>query len=141
MLILLLGSALASDIPPLPARPEPQEAIEGECEGEVPLNAGEPLPAALVAPEGAIACHAVAVPVSDVLDLVAVEAWSEALADRYRVDTSQLTFERNWYKAEAERLSQPVPFFQQPGAQVVIGIVVGSGLTVGLTYALSASGI
>jgi hypothetical protein len=141
MLIWLIGTALAGDIPPLPARPEPQEAIEGECEGEVPLNAGEPLPGALMAPDGAIGCHAVAVPVSDVLDLVAIEAWSEALEDRYRVDTGQLSFERNWYKVEAERLSQPVPFFQQPGTQVVIGIVVGSGLTVGLTYALSATGI
>jgi hypothetical protein len=123
-MIALFALAHAADLPP---RPPPPESVEGDCSRSVPLVPGKPVPAFLVT-AGLVTCSAVAVPTAEAADLLAIEAWSEHVADRYRIDTAALESEiaiargeTAWWKAQAER---PVPLLQRPG----VGLAVGAGI-------------
>lgn len=68
MMLLLLGTALAGEIPTMP---EPRAAIAGQCEEATPVT--EP-------------CRAVLVPTSKAADLLDVKVWGEGLYKHYTLD-------------------------------------------------------
>ena len=129
ILSALIGVALAAD--PI-ERPEPPAAVEGECSKVVPINRGQSIP---ISPSGIADCSALAVPLSQYADLLNTEKWAVAMRDLYRIDTSELERERDWYKARFEEESKPPPWFERPAVQrwtgrletlVTVGIVAAS---------------
>ena len=89
-------------------------------------------------------CSAVAVPLSDYADLLSTEAWSKNLSARYKIDTAELTRERDWYKDRLDLELKPKPWLERPGTQrwlgrietiVIVGIVTAG---IGATYHYSA---
>ena len=141
VLLCMVGLAVAETKDPI-AKPEPPKAVAGECVMVYPINRGTPLPPKLISPPGSAACSAVAVPLSQYADLLQIEEWSKAVARRYRIDTAELTRERDWYKAKLEEESEPLPFLERPGTQrwfgrletlVTVG-VVAAGLGAAYQY-------
>ncbi len=103
-------------LPPLPARPLELEPVANQCASSVALVPGRPVPAELVDADGLVVCSAVAVPTSEALDLVALEAWSDALGARYQLDTSALLRDRSWFAARVAELEEPPPWYATPAA-------------------------
>jgi hypothetical protein len=133
VLIAMLGVALSNPI----ERPETPPVVVGECAMVYPITRATPLPPKLISPSGSASCSAVAVPLSQYADLLQIEKWGKAVSDRYRIDTAELTRERDWYKAKLEEESEPPHFLERPGTQrwfgrletlVTVGVVaVGLG--------------
>lgn len=109
MMLLSLLLAFA----PLPER----TTIAGECPRALPLVAGETPPEDLVEPDTFIlSCGAVAVPSSQVLHLLAIEAWSAgAHAELVALETVELP-------------SSPLPWLQ--------GVALGFGAGVAVALVL-----
>lgn len=126
-MILLSAVALAAEpLAPLPDRPPPAEPVTGECTRAMGLDVGEPLPGSLVV-DGEAACAAVAVPVSRLADLMASEAWSTAIEDRYHLDVLYLQgqvkvieAERDWYQKRLEEETE-VAVWERPWFQRCVG--------------------
>lgn len=138
ILHLLVGVALA--VPPVPERPAPPEKVESECRVNFPISQGRPLPDGLVTPSVLAKCSAVAVPLSEYADLLGTERWAIALQRRYKLDTTVLAGERDWYKDRLEDEMSPKPFIERPSTQrffgrietlILVGIVAA---TMGATY-------
>ena len=140
--LLLSGPALGGEVPIL--RPAPPEPAAGQCAKNIALTKGKPFPAVLATDDSrpALACSAVAVPVSDYADLLATEKWAEAVAAQYKLDTKLLEAELDWYKKRLEMETKPPPFLERPGTQrwfgrletlVTVG-VVAVGLSAAYQY-------
>jgi len=141
MILLFLGMALASDPIERPATPSP---VGGECYKVLPINKGKALPQVIVEPPGVAKCSAVAVPLSQFSDLLQTEQWAGAIQSQYKIETSMLQMEIDWYKTKLEESNQPVPWLEKAETQrwlgrietiVIVGIVT-AGL--GTTYYYSS---
>ena len=136
---LASGPVLGKD--PLP-RPEAPAPVSGQCERNLPISEGRPLPRGLQLSSGAAPCSAVAVPLSDYADLLATEKWGEAVSAQYRLDVTELEHERDWYKTKLEEELKPKPWLERPSTQrwfgrletlVTVG-VVAVGLSAAYQY-------
>jgi len=136
-ILLFLGMAFASGPIERPATPDP---VDGECYKVLPINKGKALPQVIVEPPGVAKCSAVAVPLSQFSDLLQTEQWGVAIQSQYKIETSMLQMELDWYKHKLEQANQPTPWVEKPSTQrwlgrietiVIVGIVT-AGL--GATY-------
>ena len=125
-------------LPPLPERPAALEPVARQCPASVALVPGRPVPAELVDEAGLVVCSAVAVPTSEALDLVALEAWSAALGARYRLDTSALLRDRSWLGARLDELEEPPRWYATPAAsrwggrlEILVTVAALGGLLAG----------
>jgi len=137
--LLLAASVRAAGSSPLPDRPEPTAPVSRQCDRSIPLVPGKPVPPALVDAEGLVRCSAVALPTSEALDLVSLEAWGDAVAARYRIDVPDLERREAWWKSRVAVLEEPPPFWETPGVQrwggrlevlVVVAALAGIGVAV-----------
>jgi len=119
------------------ARPGPPEPVEGECEEAIGIERGELVPADLQFDSRVARCSAVALPISEMQDLLATEAWANAVNDRYVVDVAHLEWQIEWYKDALVEANAPVPFWQQPYVPLVIGVIGGVGTCIAGAYAVS----
>jgi len=140
-LILFLLTLVGLAAEPI-SRPEPVERVDGECLKVYPLRTGQPLPTPIASPSGNSLCSGVAVPLSDYADLLATEKWAKAISSQYRIDTTALEADLEWYKKKLEEESKPPPFLERPGTQrwcgrletlVTVG-VVAAGLGAAYQY-------
>jgi len=136
-ILLFLGAVWASD--PI-KRPEAPKPVDGECVKVYPINRGQPLPPPVFSPSGIAGCSAVAVPLSQFSDLLQAEQWGNSISQQYRIKTSSIEMERDWYKSRLDIELKPKPWLDRPSTQrwlgrietiVVVGIVT-AGL--GTTY-------
>lgn len=134
--LLFLGMALASD--PI-ERPEAPKSVDGECLKVYPISRGQPLPSPVFSPSGIAGCSAVAVPLSQFSDLLQTEEWGKAVAQQYKIETSMLQMEVDWYKSKLDEETQPKPWMERPATQrwfgrietvLIVGVVsIGLGAT------------
>ena len=134
--LLFLGMALASDPIERPATPNP---VDGECYKVLPINKGKALPQVIVEPPGVAKCSAVAVPLSQFSDLLQTEQWGVAIQSQYKIETSMLQMEIDWYKTKLNEEMQPQPWMERPATQrwfgrietvLIVGVVtIGLGAT------------
>ncbi len=111
------STALSTEPPP---EPQPNEPVENECPEATPL------------PEE-FSCRGVAVPSSQVADLLAWRVYSGELRELYRLDTTACESERDALSAQLHIANNP-PFNELPGVQrwsgraegAVVGILVGA---------------
>lgn len=134
--LLLLALSSAHGLEPI-ARPGPPEPVEGECEEAIGIERGELVPADLQFDSRVARCSAVALPISEMQDLLATEAWANAVNDRYVVDVAHLEWQIEWYKDALVEANAPVPFWQQPYVPLVIGVIGGVGTCIAGAYAVS----
>ena len=135
-ILLFLGMALASDPIERPATPNP---VDGECYKVLPINKGKALPQVIVEPPGVAKCSAVAVPLSQFSDLLQTEQWAGAIQSQYKIETSMLQMEIDWYKTKLNEEMQPQPWMERPATQrwfgrietvLIVGVVtIGLGAT------------
>ena len=140
-ILLFLGTAFASDPISRPATPNP---VDGECYKVLPINKGKALPQVIVESPGIAKCSAVAVPLSQFSDLLQTEQWGVSVQSQYKIETSTLQMEIDWYKTKLDEVTKPLPWLERPSTQrwlgrietmVVVGIVT-AGL--GTTYYYSS---
>ena len=140
-ILLFLGMAFASDPIDRPATPDP---VKGECFKVLPLNKGQTISPVVVGPDGIAKCSALAVPLSQFSDLLQTEQWAGAIQSQYKIETSMLQMELDWYKAKLDEETQPQPWMERPATQrwlgrietvLIVGIVT-AGL--GTTYYYSS---
>tara|TARA_R100000458_G_C8218757_1_gene203796 strand:- start:221 stop:664 length:444 start_codon:yes stop_codon:yes gene_type:complete len=143
LLLLLSSPAIGKD--PIP-RPEAPIAVDGECRKTYPLRRGQPFPIPL-ANSSLATCSGVVVPLSEYADLLATEEWAKAVAAQYKIDTTLLEADLNWYKKKLEEESKPPPFLERPGTQrwfgrletlVTVGVVA---VGLGAAYQYGAGGL
>jgi len=135
-ILLFLGMALASDPIERPATPNP---VDGECYKVLPINKGKALPQVIVESPGVAKCSAVAVPLSQFSDLLQTEQWAGAIQSQYKIETSMLQMEVDWYKSKLDEETQPKPWMERPATQrwfgrietvLIVGVVtIGLGAT------------
>lgn len=137
--LLVLATQAGEPLEPLPPRPAPSTPLAGECSRAIGLDLGQPVPEALVS-AGKVACAAVAVPLSDAADHLALRSWSDAVEARYRLDVVYLEgqvriaeAERDWYKARREEESA---LWERPWVQRCVG-----GTSVLLVVGITAWGL
>ena len=139
--LLFLGMAFASDPIERPATPDP---VDGECYKVLPINKGKAISPTVVGSDGIAKCSALAVPLSQFSDLLQTEQWGVAIQSQYKIETSMLQMEIDWYKTKLEESNQPLPWLERPETQrwlgrietiVIVGIVT-AGL--GTTYYYSS---
>lgn len=105
MIFLLLGAALAQDIP---AKPEPNAPVENQCEEATPVT--EP-------------CSAVAVPTSQAADMLQIEIWGEELHSKYTLDQQAWQLREQSLIAENKKLKRTV--WVRSGEALVLGLAAG----------------
>jgi hypothetical protein len=142
MFFFLVAPALG--LPPMPERPAPPEKVQGECRVNYPISQGRLLPDGLAKSSVQASCSAVAVPLSEYADLLGTEQWCIALDKRYRIDTTILAKDNEWYKNKLALETKQKPFLERPTTQrwlgrietlIVVGIVSAS---LGATYYYSS---
>jgi len=144
VIVLLVGVALAGDLIEKPAIPDP---VEGECGRVYPIRKGQQIPEMVARTAGEASCSAVAVPLSQYADMLAIEQWSETVAQQYRVDVAALEMERDWYKSRLEEETKPLPWLLRPETQRWFGRletlatvgVVAAGLGAAYSYGSGAT--
>ena len=140
-ILLFLGMAFASDPIERPATPTP---VDGECYKMIPINKGKAVSQVIVDTSGVAKCSAVVVPLSQFSDLLQTEAWGVAIQSQYKIETSRLDMEIDWYKKKLEQANKPVPWIEKPSTQRWLGrletIVIVGVVTAGLgtTYYYSS---
>jgi hypothetical protein len=131
--LLLVSAALALEPPERPKAPDP---VAGECSRNYGITKGKAIPAYLAVDLTSAKCSAVAVPLSQYADLLSTEAWAENLSARYKIDTAEITRERDWYKQRLDLELQPKPWIERPETQRWLGrietIVIVGVVTAGL---------
>jgi len=145
MTVLILPHwTFAMAAPPLPSRPPPPAPVEDECPKPIGLDVGARVPGSLVASDRVVACAAVALPVSQYLDLHQTEVWATACADQYGivtagfdVDMANTVGERDEWKALAlerkDDLQRAERWYRQPAVNMALGagamlLAVGLGV-------------
>ena len=136
-ILLFLGTAFASDPT---ARPPVSDPIEDECFKVIPLNKGQSISPIIIDDSMKAKCSAVVVPLSQFADLLQTEQWGVAIQSLYKIETTRLDMEIDWYKSKLEQENKPTPWVEKPATQrwlgrietiVIVGIVT-AGL--GATY-------
>jgi hypothetical protein len=127
-LIWFIASALALEPPNLPVASEP---ISGQCIEAIPLSLGHSVPESLFS-EGIVQCGSVAVPTSEVADLLALRVYSDEVRNLFALETTKLESEIVSMRIEIEAYSQ-VDFWKRPHIQRRVGIVEGAliGILIG----------
>lgn len=130
MIWLAVFSALvaAQDVQALSPYPEPLERVEGECTVPIGLEWRRSAPRSLVASDGIVVCAATAVPVSQALDLVAIEVWSIGCRDQYGVVTSGLSTDLVNATVDVDALRQENVELSRK-AKPILYMVIGAGAT------------
>jgi hypothetical protein len=105
MIFLLLGTALAQDIP---AKPEPHPAVENQCVEATPLT--EP-------------CSAVAIPTSKAADMLDIEIWGDQLHSHYQTDFQAWQLQQDSLLRENKKLKRTI--WIRAAEAVVIGFAAG----------------
>ena len=136
MILLFLGMAFASDPIERPATPTP---VDGECYKMIPINKGKAVSQVIVDTSGVAKCSAVVVPLSQFSDLLQTEQWGVAIQSQYKIETSMLQMEIDWYKTKLNEEMQPQPWMERPATQrwfgrietvLIVGVVtIGLGAT------------
>jgi hypothetical protein len=128
-MIWLLTGAFAAEPPP---RPEPNTPQMGDCQQTSPIM-----------PDESILCTALAIPPSDLADLLADQQWAFLLRDKYRLDTAQLEAEKatldwkiEYLESELAHSRQPLPLRERPGFWLGVGTTAGLTLTIGSAWAM-----
>jgi hypothetical protein len=116
MIAVLLGWSVA--VAGVPA-PEP---TEDECAETIPIQKGEPIPAALVDDTGRAVCSGLLEPTSSFAHLLAIERDAQTAEELHALDVSILQTERDWYKNQLEQ-DRDVRWWETPQAQRTIGRV------------------
>lgn len=134
-----MAAGWAQVAPDLLAYPEPIAPVPHECEAPLGLEYGAPVPPSLVGAGGKLACAATLVPVSQALDLAAIEAWSVACGYQYttvvaglETDLHNTELDRDDWRERAE--ASRVGFWRKPmtnfvAGGIVTGLLVGGGIT------------
>ena len=135
-ILLFLGMASASDPIERPATPN---TVEGECYKVIPINKGKAVSQVVVDSSGVAKCSAVVVPLSQFSDLLQTEQWGGAIQSQYKIETSMLQMEIDWYKSKLDEETQPKPWMERPATQrwfgrietvLIVGVVtIGLGAT------------
>ena len=137
-ILLFLGMAWASDPIERPSTPDP---VDGECYKVMSINKGQAVSEVVVGSDGMAKCSAVAVPLSQFSDLLQTEQWGVAIQSQYKIETSRLDMEIDWYKSQLEKANQPVPWMEKPSTQRWLGrmetILIVGVVSVGLASAYS----
>jgi len=132
-ILLFLGMAWASDPIERPATPDP---VDGECYKVIPINKGQAISPVVAGSDGVVKCSAVTVPLSQFSDLLQTEQWGVAIQSQYKIETSRLNMEIDWYKNKLEQANKPKPWLERPTTQRWLGrletIVVVGVVTAGL---------
>jgi len=105
MIFLLLGTALAQDIP---AKPEPNAPVENQCVEATPIT--DP-------------CDAVAIPTSKAADLLDIEIWGDQLHSHYRTDMQAWQLQQESLLRENKKLKRTI--WIRAGEALVIGLAAG----------------
>lgn len=105
ILLLLLSPALAQDIP---AKPESRPAVENQCVEATPVT--EP-------------CSAVAVPTSEVADMLDIEIWGEGLYKHYEIDQAAWALREDSLLTENKNLKRGI--WIRSAEALVIGFAAG----------------
>ena len=128
--LLLMAQSFAND---LPLRPEPPMPVPGECSEAISL-----------APGVSVDCKSVALPLSTVADLLAVEKYSEHLFSTSKLLISEQHYELQLAQYRIEYLEteltvarQPIPVLQRTETHLAMGVLGGIALTVSAGWALS----
>ena len=130
VLLLLMGQALASEIPPWPVA---GATASGECASSLGITRGSSINLSLLIDDGGLArCSAVAEPLSSYAHLLAIEVHAKQVRALYVLDTSRLMRERDYWQAEAEQATR---WHRQPWFVAVTATALVSGLLV--TYSVS----
>ena len=111
MISLLLGTALAQDIP---AKPEPRPPVENQCEEAT--SVAEP-------------CAAVAIPTSEAADMLDIEVWGDELYAHYDASLLAWKLEEESYQNEVQALRRSV--WVRAAEGLLIGFAAGY-----LTYSI-----
>ena len=128
--LLLMAQSFAND---LPLRPEPPMPVPGECSEATSLSPGV-----------SVDCKSVALPLSTVADLLAVEKYSEHLfstskllisEQHYALQLAQYRIE--YLETELTVARQPIPVLQRTETHLAMGVLGGIALTVSAGWALS----
>ena len=128
------SSAWAGDIP---ERPTPPAPISGECLETVGIDVGDDPPGAFgFGGDAGAACSAVLVPLSVYQDFLQTEIWAEEIDALYRIEVSQLAFERDWFRDELLRSEEPEPFWSRPGVMMGVGVLSGVAIILASAYSL-----
>ena len=128
--LLWMAQSFAND---LPLRPEPPMPVPGECSEAISL-----------APGVSVDCKSVALPLSTVADLLAVEKYSEHLFSTSKLLISEQHYELQLAQYRIEYLEteltvarQPIPVLQRTETHLAMGVLGGIALTVSAGWALS----
>jgi hypothetical protein len=147
--IPIAGAVGALAAPPLVKRPEPPVPVEDECTEALGLDVGNPVHPELVT-DGVVRCAAVALPVSQYLDLHLAEEWGVACGHQYglvvaglEMDLSTRELERDeWRELALQRgkdLQRAQRWWRRPAVNLAVGagaVLLGGGITLGLVVAL-----
>ena len=105
LITLLLGSALAQDVP---AKPEPRDPIEGQCTEALPLT--EP-------------CRGVLLPTTEAADLLDIEVWADEVAAHYSTDLAAAVRREDLLRDEVKKLQTAQ--WVRAAEGVLVGLSVG----------------
>jgi hypothetical protein len=140
---VIVFASIAYAAQPLPPWPEPSASVANECTQAIGLEHDAVLPDTL-ARQGRAQCAGTVVPVSDVVDLLAVESWAVACREQYDIvtvgltnDLVNVTTERDAALAVGEELQrraqQQERWLRRPATNLVIGalgatVLIGGGV-------------
>jgi len=105
MIFLLLGTALAQEVP---VKPEPNPPAENQCEETTSIS--DP-------------CSAVVVPTSQAADLLQIEIWGDQVYRHYQTDLRAWEIREQALKAENKKLKRTI--WIRAGEAIVIGFAAG----------------
>ena len=132
MLLLLVGHALASE---LPQWPEAGATVPGECTQSFGIAKGQLMNPLLVGMGSLARCSFVAEPLTSYSHLLAIEVHAKQLRALYVLDTAQLIHERDYWQEQAERAT---PLQHRPWFVAVTTSALVTGIVV--TYSMSTGG-
>ena len=105
MICLLLGTALAQDIP---AKPEPHAPVESQCAEATPVT--EP-------------CAAVAIPTSQAADMLDIEVWGDQLHSHYQTDLQSWQLQNQALERQNKTLRRTI--WVRAAETLVLGFATG----------------
>ena len=130
MFWLFTSLLLAAELPERPAPPAP---IDGECVDAHSLEPGQ-----------SVDCKAVAMPLSAVADLLAVEKYADYLFAKSKLLLAEQYYESRLAKYRIEYLEteltvarQPIPVLKRTEVHLAMGVLGGIAVTIGAGFALS----
>ena len=122
VLLLLMGRALASGLPPWP---QAGDTVPGECASTLGVTQGSLINPLLVNDGGLARCSFIAEPLSSYAHLLTIENHARQVRSLYELDVSALKTERDFWREQAEHNR---PWHSQPWfiAVTMSALVTGS---------------